>query len=762
MRRAWMACLAYSIITLALTHPLILRLGDVLPHDAGDPALNTWILWWNAHAIPYTSRWWNAPNFYPIPGALAFSENLLGLSLVASPIQWLGFNPQVAYNIVFLLTFPLSAIGAFLLARELVGRDDAAFLAGLLYGFAPYRIAHLPQIQALAGFAMPFALVGLHRYLREAQTKWLVLFGTCWFLQAICNGYYLLFFAVFTGLWMLWFASPWAKPRAFVALMATWIIASLPLLPLLWQYQVIHRGFGFTRDFGTIREFGADVAAFLNAASTLFFWGWLRVFRRAEGELFPGLTIVLLIVAGAIVLRDDLPTRSRRWIAVRRALMVLAAVTAIVSLSAIVIGPWRFSPFGVRLFSVSNPIKPLTFSLLIAIGLALSSPRLRHAYATRSVLGFYALTAFVMWLFSLGPAPSLMGKPFMYRAPYALLMILPGFSALRVPARFWMMTVLCLAVIGSIIFDRLMPKVGLNRLAVAGILALGILADGWVAPFPLVPAPPAWAAEQCIPPQVPRSSSGAVMELPLGEPFRDVGAMYRAMAHGRPLVNGYSGFFPPHYPALRFGLDLLEDDVLTQLANHGVEYIVINRNDDGDGIWRRYVSEHRGARQICAEEQQTVYRLTPTAESGATPTSSGSPIQVAAIHATVNEHAVTNMTDGDRTTRWESGVQRDNVEMQIDLGAVKSVDEVELRLGPFIEDFPRLMVIEASEDGQIWNERWRGGSAGLAFVGAFQDPANVPLTYRLDGTRARYLKLRLLANDDTYYWSVAEIMVRGS
>ena len=68
---------------------------------------------------------------------------------------------------MFLLTFPLSAIGAYLLGYELTKRHDAAFIAGLLFGFAPYRIAHLPQIQSLASFPMPFALLGLHRYLAD-------------------------------------------------------------------------------------------------------------------------------------------------------------------------------------------------------------------------------------------------------------------------------------------------------------------------------------------------------------------------------------------------------------------------------------------------------------------------------------------------------------------------------------------------------------------------------------------------------------------
>ncbi len=53
---------------------------------------------------------------------------------------------------------------------------------------------------------------------------------------------------------------------------------------------------------------------------------------------------------------------------VRRILIVLTVVTALVSLSAVVMGSWRFEPFGIRLLSVSNPVKPLTFALVLALG----------------------------------------------------------------------------------------------------------------------------------------------------------------------------------------------------------------------------------------------------------------------------------------------------------------------------------------------------------------------------------------------------------
>src|SRR5688572_20175612 len=122
MKRSALAFAIYCGATIVLTYPLVLKMGSVLPNDPGDPALNTWILWWNTQAVPLTSKWWNAPAFFPAPGVLSFSENLLGLSLLSAPLMWLGLDPQTAYNVMFLLTFPLSAIGAYLLVFELTRR----------------------------------------------------------------------------------------------------------------------------------------------------------------------------------------------------------------------------------------------------------------------------------------------------------------------------------------------------------------------------------------------------------------------------------------------------------------------------------------------------------------------------------------------------------------------------------------------------------------------------------------------------------------
>ena len=73
---------------------------------------------------------------------------------------------------------------------------------------------------------------------------------------------------------------------------------------------------------------------------------------------------------------------------------------------------------------------------------------------------FYVLAMLLMYILSMGPEPRFLGTPFMYRAPYSWLMRLPGFDAIRAPARFAMLAVLCLSVAAGLSFARLMLRYG--------------------------------------------------------------------------------------------------------------------------------------------------------------------------------------------------------------------------------------------------------------------------------------------------------------
>jgi len=147
------AALLYVALILVLTFPLVLHLGSTVFPDLGDPLLSESLLWWNARVLPLTERWWNGFAFAPATGMLAFSDHRLGLSLLASPLLWLGCSPTTAYNLVFLATFPLCALAANALAFTLTKRHDAALISGLAYGFNPYRMAHLAHLELLAAYA---------------------------------------------------------------------------------------------------------------------------------------------------------------------------------------------------------------------------------------------------------------------------------------------------------------------------------------------------------------------------------------------------------------------------------------------------------------------------------------------------------------------------------------------------------------------------------------------------------------------------------
>ena len=56
-RRTWVLVAAtYVALTGVYAYPLLGAMSTTLPHDVGDPGLNTWYLWWNAHAWPLTER----------------------------------------------------------------------------------------------------------------------------------------------------------------------------------------------------------------------------------------------------------------------------------------------------------------------------------------------------------------------------------------------------------------------------------------------------------------------------------------------------------------------------------------------------------------------------------------------------------------------------------------------------------------------------------------------------------------------------------
>jgi hypothetical protein len=743
-----LAALGYLVVTIAYTWPLPRHILHGVAHDAGDPILNAWILWWTTKAVPLTAAWWNAPIFYPASGALAFSEHLLGEAPIAAPLVALTGNALFGYNVALLASYVLCGLGAHFLAYTLTRRHDAALVAGIAYAFAPYRFSQVPHIQVLSSYWAPVCLAALHRYDRDSTMKWAALAAVAWLMQSLANGYYLFFLTVLLAGWFLWFASGRWSLVKLGRVGALFAAAALVLVPLLLGYKRILTGtYAFSRSLEEIQRFSADAASLLNAPDGLLLWGWLRVTGQPEGELFPGVTLAALSVFALLAARPwmDAPEkgRARRWL--RRISAVLFVLLCAGALMPIVYGTWRLTVGGVRVISIARADKPLTLALLAGLAWMATLPRVAQAARERSALMFYALAAFAMWIFALGPDPTVMEHRAIYQAPYGWLMRLPAFDGLRVPARFWMMALVCLAALAALAIGKLQ---GRTRNAVATLAVAGLLLDGWPKQFTVLaeperrPAPPGVAAR---------------LDLPSNDD-NDALALYRQTLEGVPLYNGYSGYAAPHQYAMRLLLDSHDPRMLDALTARGTLGVVIDHSMDADGQFRKFVLAYPGATLHESHDGWSSYRLPARAADAAVPDVEGRRVAIKAVDAFPSPPHAPRAIDGDITTRWSGGVQRASADFTIELSDPGFVRQLVTDLGGFYTDFPIRLRIDVSADGARWDTAFLGDTALQAYYAALRHPKQVPLVFPLARDGVRFIRLTQLgwgAHD----WSVAEVYV---
>ena len=309
--------LAYALEAVLLTAPLIFRLADTLPQDLGDPLLNTWILAWETRAL--TERpgtFFDAPIFYPHRGTLAYSEPLLGILPFAFPFILGTGIPALGYNVAFLASFWVAALGMARLVRAWGGSRRAAFLAGWLFAGAPYRFAHLMHLQLLYMGWIPLAMAALLRYRRRPTGRramdlllsLLLMTLSTWHL-AVFGGIIL----VLLGFWSLREKSL-SRPAA----------GQLGLVLLVWglvtggvaiPYLQVAPELARHRDLRLAQAFSAWPVDGLAAAPTLRILGPLTAPFRIPGhtthevQLYPGLA-PLLMAAWAWRGRREKPVRA--------------------------------------------------------------------------------------------------------------------------------------------------------------------------------------------------------------------------------------------------------------------------------------------------------------------------------------------------------------------------------------------------------------------------------------------------------------------
>jgi hypothetical protein len=533
--------LLYLSISVGLYWPLLPGMTSSIPGDPGDPLLNTWIFWWNAHHLPWSAEYWHAPAFAPAPNALALSETLLGLTWLTTPLQWLGASPLFAYNVLFLVVPVLNGIASYALCLHLTGRRDAAVVGSIYFTVAPYRAVQVSHVQTQAAFFMPLALLALHRYWETRDRRWLAALATFSFLNGCISGYHLLYFAIAIGLvlvWLMMSAPSWGKATAVGLALGA---AALGMAPILMAYVRTHAAWGLRRGLEEMAIFSADVGSFIAGGSTLLLWRLPHLVTKAEADVYPGVVMLSLLGVGLLTVRRNgqvsAPVVQPRWLSVLRALLlVVAAVAALAAATAWLAGPVAFQlgPVAVSITQVHKPLGATLSALLIVAAL---SPRLWALARAGSVPALYGTMFVLASILMLGPDGEFFGHRFWYKAPFAWLVELPGFNSVRVPARMASIQILAASVLCAFVVCRLARPGSRRGLILTGALCAAFLVDGWHSPA-IVAAPMPLSVDL---------RGALVMELPTRGWVEDVAAMYRGTHHGRPVVNGYSGYQAPHY-----------------------------------------------------------------------------------------------------------------------------------------------------------------------------------------------------------------------
>ena len=650
---------AYVALTLAATWPLVLGLGRDVAWDLGDSVLVMWILSWDCEQLfrilggdlSRVATFFDGNVFYPAPLTLAYSDHLFAQAIQIFPVWLASGNPILSYNILFLSTFVLSGLGTYLLVRELTGNATAAFVAGCLYAFAPYRLPQSSHLQVLSAQWMPFVLYGFTRYFNSGRLRPLAGAAGALLLQNLSSGYHLLFFPPFAGAYVLWEIGKrhrWRDGRMWAHLAGAGVVVAAATAPFLLPYAAMRTLWQTLRPVAEVSRFSADVHSYATAFSEQRIWGdILQAFPKPEADLFPGLVPLVLALLG-VVWRGPDPARDRpgdqvvaarpeqsRWGLMPKALAprwfawLLAATAIAHGVAAVaVLGSRRIIyDFGWFELQMSNA-NQLLLRAAIAGGLALLvSPPARGRFRVFvRERGFPVASLLAAAWLSLGPLPQAQGRPVEIAAPYRVLYDhVPGFDGLRVPARFGMIEALMLALLAGYGAHALArARSGRVLLVGAGVFFfleathVPFTVNG-MAPVRGLVTPEARLFRPARAPAVYRElarqrSDSVLVEFPFGQPDYDLRAMYYSTVHWRRLVNGYSGVFPPHYGLLTsafsemprhpdLSLDALRMSGATHAIVHEAAYL------DSEGIDTSALLRGAGAVEIRRDGSDVLFQL---------------------------------------------------------------------------------------------------------------------------------------------------------
>lgn len=403
-----------------------------------------------------------------------------------------------------------------------------------------------------------------------------------------------------------------------------------------------------------------------------------------------------------------------------------------------------------------------------AIGIAgIGTATIRQRGQTRLVATYLLIAVLALWL-AMGPGPG---------TPYGLLFkLLPGFSALRVPARLSAILIVALAVLAGAGFAWPLARLPKRAAAVAAMIigATMILEGQHGVGLVDTPDPKDRSWDNVAYEWLRTSPPGAVLELNVTQlddfqPFTLV-YEFHALRHRHPIVNGYGAWKSALQELLGSpGSPIREPghvaETLRGLRTIGVRYVLLHEGTfvkpEEAG---RIVSEVRSARDQIVEEHQWpgtwAWRLTAIPAAPTTVDEDLKPLDPATfrVSASGHEDRLPLLFDGDMDTRWLSGDPQDGGEwIEVHFPRPVDVGRVRFDTAPrSVMDYPRRLAIDSLDESRTARNLFEDGVIDRLIASLAADELHAPVVIELPRNRTATLRIRQAARGSSW-WSIHEL-----
>ena len=356
--------IAAAVLTAVLTYPMAFRMGEVGRADTADGQYSLWNVAWVARTLLVDPlHVFDANMFYPHRGTLAYSESNLATGLIAMPAYWATRNPYATLNFAVLLSFLLTTIGTYYLARYLVDDRRAAAVSAICFAFCPHLFGHMAEVQALMTLGIPVSMLAFHRVADRPTPGRGAALGLAMAVEALFSGYYGVFLVLMVGFAVFaiaWSRRLWRDGGYWLSIATGAAVAIGVIAPFYVPYARVQQ-LGFERTLVDAGHYVANWSSYL--ASSAYAHAWLLQFLPQWRDVnFPGVVATVFGVAGFFAARTK---REREIVLVYGSLTILALWASL--------GP----PAGLYTFLYKTvPMlswlrTPSRFGLIVAFGLSI-------------------------------------------------------------------------------------------------------------------------------------------------------------------------------------------------------------------------------------------------------------------------------------------------------------------------------------------------------------------------------------------------------